>query len=295
MGSNGSGLRRGSGTAGNRDGRGERFEADRRGTGAAHARAHHPNPHAARWQGPRWVVSLRALIVVLAMLAAAIGVLWIESAGVQGASAELGSAARVTVPPLEAAAAPGTQGTAPTPGPPLPAEESSSGTGPPGSTAEAGIVVVHVAGAVAHPGIYKLAAGSRVFQAVDAAGGALPAAELSALNLAAPLSDGIQVSIPTKEQAAAGGGYPGSANPAGVPSAAGQGGPPGAAAQGPINVNTASAAELEELPGVGPVLAGRIVAWRTDHGPFASVQGLSAVAGIGTKLLAGLSGLVVVS
>lgn len=275
---------------------------------ALHAGPQNLNPGAARWQGPRWVVSLRALIVVLAMLAAAVGVLWIESAGVQGASAELGSAGRVTVPPLEAAAPPGTQGagqgsggqsgpggTAPTPAPTPPATASTSGAGPPGAPAEGGILVVHVAGAVLHPGIYKLAAGSRVFQAVDAAGGALPAAELSALNLAAPLPDGIQVFIPTKDQAAAAGGSGGGAIPGGAPSAIGQGGPPGAAAQGPVNLNTASSAELEELPGVGPVLAGRIVAWRAEHGPFASVEGLSAVTGIGTKLLAGLSGLVVVS
>lgn len=295
MGSNGRDLHPGADRSRSRDSRWDRFEAARRDTEAAHARTQNTNPGAAHWQGPRWVVSLRALIVVLAMLAAAVGVLWIESAGVQGASAELGSAGRVTVPPLGAAAPRGAQGTAQTSRPSLPATGVTSGAGPPEATAEAGVLVVHVAGAVVHPGIYKLAAGSRVFQAVDAAGGALPAAEPSALNLAAPLSDGVQVFIPTKEQAAAAGGKPGSANPAGASPGSGQGGPPGAAAQGPVNLNTASAAELEELPGVGPVLAGRIVAWRSDHGPFASVEGLSAVSGIGTKLLAGLSGLVVVS
>ena len=289
MGSNRRGLRRGAGGTGRPDGGWDGFEAARSGR-ALHARPQIAHPRANRWQGPRWVVSLRALVVVLAMLAAAFGVLWIESAGVQGASAELGGAGRVTVPPLVASKPSGTKGPAPAPGPSWTAAAATAGAGPPGATPVAGILVVHVAGAVAHAGIYKLAAGSRVFQAVDAAGGALPVAELSALNLAAPLSDGIQVFVPTKEQAAAGGG-----NSAGAPPAASQGGQPGAAAPGPVNVNTASAAELEELPGVGPVLAGRIVAWRTDHGPFASVEGLSAVAGIGTKLLAGLSGLVVVS
>lgn len=237
-------------------------------------------------RGPRWVISLRALVVVLAMMAAALGVLWIESASVQSASAELNAqdAGKVAVPPLTgtpapAASLPALPGTAPaSPG----AAPASPGGG--GVSTTAGGLLVHVAGAVKVPGVYTLPPGSRVFQAVEAAGGALPAAELSGLNLAADVSDGSQILVPAKGQAA---GMGGAAAPGGA-------GPPARKAA-LINLNTASATDFDTLPGVGPVLAQRIVAWRTDHGPFASVDALDAVSGIGAKLLAGIRDLVTVS
>ena len=205
--------------------------------------------------------------------------LWLEAAGVEGASAQLSSETSdtVLVPPVG----------------------GSSATPPPASPAalprpSAASVVVHVVGAVKNPGVYTVPQGSRVFQAIAAAGGALPSAGLSAVNLAAPVSDGSQIYLPTQDEAAALPAPGVRADPSsGVGGSAGSGG--AAIAPGLINLNTATAAELETLPGVGPVLAQRIVAWRTDHGAFTSVDGLSAVTGIGPKLLAGLRESVTVS
>ncbi|PYI37956.1 competence protein ComEA [Arthrobacter psychrolactophilus] len=233
----------------------------------------------ARLQGPRWAVSLRALVVVLAMMAAAVGVLWLEAAGVEGASAQLSSETSdtVLVPPVGGSSAT-----------PLPASAAAL---PRPSVAS---VVVHVVGAVKNPGVYTVTQGSRVFQAIAAAGGALPSAGLSAVNLAATVSDGSQIYLPTQDEAAALPAPGARADPSsGEGGGAGSGG--AAIAPGLINLNTATAAELETLPGVGPVLAQRIVAWRTDHGAFSSVDGLSAVTGIGPKLLAGLRESVTVS
>ncbi|MGP9501382.1 helix-hairpin-helix domain-containing protein [Specibacter sp. AOP5-B1-6] len=268
-------------------------------------------------RGPRWIVSLRALVVVLAMMAAALGMLWLESAGVQGASAQLAteSAGKVVVPPL--AGSPSLKGTLPKESTPSPVKVppavppadgeavTAAGSGGAGSSPPAnsgaqpgagnpeGKLVVHVAGAVKSPGVFMLDPGSRVFQAVDAAGGALPAAELAALNLAAPLTDGLQILVPTKEQAATMAANPGAGQIPGQETVTPNGA--GTAQQGLINVNTATAAELDALPGIGPVLAERIVDWRTEHGPYASVDALDGVSGIGAKLLAGIRDLVTVS
>ncbi|PYH01848.1 competence protein ComEA [Arthrobacter stackebrandtii] len=264
-------------------------------------------------RGPRWVVSLRALVVVLAMLAAALGVLWLEAAGVQGVSAQRGSAgaAAVTVPPMatgtsepQAMADSGVQsGAGDVPGNAAGGvDEAAPGTGPSQGAGGAGTgkiaaggLTVHVVGAVNHPGVFVLGEGSRIFQAVEAAGGALPTAALAALNLAAPISDGQQIVVLTQEQAANPQSNPGTG--AAAPGAAGgaAGGAGAAAPLGPVNVNTATAADLDVLPGIGPVLAQRIVEWRTGHGPFSSVDALDAVPGIGAKLLENLRSLVAVS
>ncbi|POH73475.1 competence protein ComEA [Arthrobacter glacialis] len=241
-------------------------------------------------RGPRWIISLRALVVVLAMMGAALGVLWIESASVQSASAELSAqdVGKVTVPPVA-----GTAGPSPSSVPSLVPSSAQSGAGAAAGAAKpsdgaagapSGGLLVHVAGAVKNPGVYTLPTGSRAFQAVEAAGGALPTAELSALNLAAPIIDGLQILVPAQGQAA------GTAAPASGAEAPGQ--KPGMGAL--INLNTASAADFDALPGVGPVLAQRIVAWRSDHGPFSSVDALDGVSGIGAKLLAGIRDLVTV-
>jgi competence protein ComEA len=129
-------------------------------------------------------------------------------------------------------------------------------------------VVVHVAGRVASPGVVELPAGSRVVDALDAAGGVLPDTALDAVNLARVLVDGEQVRV---------GLPPDPAVQSSEPPAAAAGSLP----DGPIDLNTATAADLEELPGVGPVLAGRIVAWREENGPFTAVDQLLEVAGIG--------------
>ncbi|HEX2029893.1 MAG TPA: ComEA family DNA-binding protein [Actinomycetota bacterium] len=152
----------------------------------------------------------------------------------------------------------------------------------PAPTASATSVFVHVAGWVRQPGVYELPEGSRVIDALELAGGPKRGAELSALNLAAVLTDGQQVIVPRRAEA-------GTSGAAGaVPTA------PGAAAGGLVNVNTATATELEELPGIGPVLAEAIVAYREEHGPFTSVDQLEDVSGIGPVTLEEIRDLVTV-
>lgn len=139
-------------------------------------------------------------------------------------------------------------------------------------------VVVHVSGAVAQPGVVELLIGSRVVDALAQAGGPDDEADLSALNLARPLVDGEQVHVPVVGEAP-----PGGAASSGTAGGSAAAGAPGAV----VNINTAGPAELESLPGVGPALAGRIIAWREQNGLFRSVDELLAVSGIGEKTLAG--------
>jgi competence protein ComEA len=134
-------------------------------------------------------------------------------------------------------------------------------------------VTVHVSGAVAAPGVVTLRAGARVADAVVAAGGLSLDADPGGVNLARPLVDGEQVVVPVLGEAPP---PPGTAGAAGT----GRG---GVDADGRIDLNRATAPELEELPGVGPVLAGRIVAHREEHGPFREVGALRDVPGIGER------------
>ena len=148
----------------------------------------------------------------------------------------------------------------------------------PAATDPRGDVVVHVAGAVGVPGVYRLDAGSRVTDAVAAAGGLADDANADAINLAAVLSDGQRVYVPAV----------GETVPISVDS-------PGAAQpSGPVDVNRATIDELETLPGVGPATAAAIVAYRDSHGPFASVDALAEVSGIGPAKLAAIRDLVTV-
>ncbi len=148
---------------------------------------------------------------------------------------------------------------------------------------------VHVAGAVASPGLRELPGGARVGEAVAAAGGALPGAALDAVNLARLLTDGEQVYVPTAEEVAAGGGLPAAAGVAGAPgTGAGQG------AAGGVDINTAGAAELEQLPGVGPATAAKIVADREANGPFTAPEDIMRVSGIGEKKFESMRDLIVV-
>lgn len=140
------------------------------------------------------------------------------------------------------------------------------------------LVVVHVDGAVAVPGVYVLPQGSRAADAVDAAGGLVEGADTSSVNLAAPVGDGEKVRIPTAGEAAAPGG-----------DGAGDGG-----AAGPVNINSADVGELDELPGVGEATARAIVEDREKNGPFASVEDLMRVSGIGEKKFERLAGLICV-
>ena len=144
------------------------------------------------------------------------------------------------------------------------------------SVVTAGTVTVHVGGWVARPGLVGLPAGSRVADAIAAAGGSLPGGLMEAINLAEPVVDGMQVLVPGPETPLEG--------------TEGSGSSPG---EGPLHLNRATAAELDNLPGIGPVIAERIVAHRTEHGPFRAVEDLLDVPGIGEAKLASLRDLVV--
>lgn len=145
------------------------------------------------------------------------------------------------------------------------------------SPASANTIVVDVVGAVRKPGVYGFAQGARVIDAVRAAGGFLPDAEPQAINLARPLVDGEQVVVPKEGEAPPG-------------AAAGGGRQPG----GKININNASVSDFDGLPGIGPVLAQRIVDYRDQHGPFRSIQDLMKVSGIGQSKFDSLKDLVAV-
>jgi competence protein ComEA len=159
------------------------------------------------------------------------------------------------------------------PAPPVPAPGSATPAVAPTP------ILVDVAGWVRHPGVYEFVTGDRVIDALDAAGGARPGAELQALNLAAPLVDGTQVVVPKHGQTPAVGVAPGS-----------EGGSSGAL----VNVNTATADELESLPGIGEVTAQAIIDYRTENGPFSSVDELLDVSGIGDVTLENIRELVTV-
>ncbi len=140
--------------------------------------------------------------------------------------------------------------------------------------AQSGSLVVHVAGAVVRPGVYELASGSRVEAAINSAGGAEADAELDALNLAAIVVDGSRIYVPE----------PGESLPPAPQAASGT-----EAAPGPVDVNRATAVELETLPGVGPATATAIITERDRNGPFVSVDDLERGPGIGPAKLAGLA------
>lgn len=144
-------------------------------------------------------------------------------------------------------------------------------------------LVVHVVGRVGKPGIVRLPAGSRVVDAVNRAGGASRAADLTKVNLARLVVDGEQVYVPGLGEA-----VPQAAGPVAAAASA-------SAGSAPVNLNLADEAALDALPGVGPVLARRIIAWRSEHGSFTSVDELAEVQGIGPKVLDNLRPLVTVA
>ncbi|HVF14736.1 MAG TPA: helix-hairpin-helix domain-containing protein [Acidimicrobiales bacterium] len=158
-----------------------------------------------------------------------------------------------------------------------------------------GVVTVHAAGQVSAPGVYSVPAGARIADLVTAAGGLLPEADIDRLNLAARVVDGTRVYIPRKGETPppeAAAGDPGAG--AGATGGAAGGGGAGAAA-GPVDLNTATAAQLDTLPGVGPATAAAILTYRTRHGRFKSVTELLEVPGIGPSKLEAIRPLVVVS
>ncbi|HET7328839.1 MAG TPA: ComEA family DNA-binding protein, partial [Nocardioidaceae bacterium] len=164
------------------------------------------------------------------------------------------------------------------------------GLGSTGVTSSVGLVV-HVAGKVRRPGIVTLPAGSRVIDALQQAGGPRRGVDLSGLNLARPLADGEQILVGTPVPAAVpppAPAIPGQPVP-GVGAGVGAGVGPAV-----VNLNTATSAQLEELPGIGPVTAASILQWRAEHGRFSTVEELLEVSGIGDATLADLRELVTV-
>jgi competence protein ComEA len=143
--------------------------------------------------------------------------------------------------------------------------------------------VVDIEGKVAKPGVIRLPTGSRVMDALHAAGGTLPGTDLTSLNQARMLNDGEQVVV----------GAPAGANGGPVPQVSTRPGSHGKARlAAPIHLNTATEEQLEELPGVGPALAQRILDWRGEHGSFSSVGQLQEVRGLGASKFAALRNLV---
>ena len=174
--------------------------------------------------------------------------------------------------------------------------QGSAGSPPPAPPegAPPAVVTVHAAGAVARPGVYALPAGARVADLLTAAGGPTPEADLDRLNLAARVSDGERVSVARKgdpispaDQGTSGDGSAG-ASGAGSGSAPS----PGSPATGPIDLNSATAEQLDTLPGVGPATARSIITYRQRHGRFRSVTELLEVPGIGPTKLEALRPLV---
>ena len=139
------------------------------------------------------------------------------------------------------------------------------------------LLVIDVAGAVRHPGLYRLRSGSRIDDAIALAGGATAKAQLDTVNLAAPVADGEQIVVPGRGV---------SVSAAGSPSA-------GSSPSAPLDLNSATLEELENLPGIGPVTAQKILDYRQQHGAFHSVAELQGVPGIGPAHMAQLKGLVI--
>ena len=148
---------------------------------------------------------------------------------------------------------------------------------------ESASLFVHVGGSVADPGLYELDGDARVQQAIDAAGGFAEDAAIDALNLARRVQDGEQIIVPSMQQATdSGTPVPADSGASAVPSG-------GAVANGKVDINTATVDQLQQLNGVGPALAQRIIADRQANGPFKTVEGLKRVSGIGDKKFASLA------
>lgn len=266
----------------------------------------------------RWGLSPRVLLLVavLALVAVVWGVTQFSAAprAEQVASPSTSpSASAESVQAVGAQQSPGAQpGTQSTAQPGANPSESAQGGGASGETT----VRVHVAGAVNNPGVYTLPAQGRAVDAIAAASGAAADADLDRVNLAGALSDGVQIYVPHRGETAA----PAQIQPNGGTANAGQGNaangaaqngasqggtqpqpartltPAGSAQKGstPVNINTATAEELQTLPRIGPAMAQRIIAWREAHGGFRSVDELDAVPGIGPSMLENLRPLVTV-
>lgn len=260
----------------------------------------------------RWGLSPRVLLLVavLALVAVVWGVTQF-SAAPRAEQVASPSASAESVQAVGAQQSPGTQ-----PGTQSGAQSTAQPGANPSESAQGGAsgeatVRVHVAGAVNNPGVYTLPAQGRAVDAIAAASGAAADADLDRVNLAGALSDGVQIYVPHRGETAA----PAQIQPNGGTANAGQGNAANAASQGgaqpqpartltpagsaqkgstPVNINTATAEELQTLPRIGPAMAQRIIAWREAHGGFRSVDELDAVPGIGPSMLENLRPLVTV-
>jgi competence protein ComEA len=216
---------------------------------------------AARWH--EWRGDRRIAAALLACVALASAVAWFRAGATSSASSAL----------------------------PAPASAVRTNDAPPISTTStrpAAAIVVYVVGAVRRAGVVRLPAGARVIDAIDAAGGAAPAADLARLNLATALADGSRVAVPSVGAPAPG------VDPSAVSGAPSVGSDSGPSASAPVNLNTATAAQLDALPGIGPATAATIIKDREAHGPFRSVNDLGRVRGIGDSKLGQLRELVTV-
>ncbi|MFP8960133.1 helix-hairpin-helix domain-containing protein [Streptomyces nanhaiensis] len=194
----------------------------------------------------------------------------------------------VQAPPVESASR-----SRPAPSPAFPPEPTSvpasaAAPGPaPGAASAGGTLLVDVAGEVRRPGVHRLPAGARVADALRAAGGVRPGTDLHGLNRARPLADGEQIVVGEPPTAAA---VP---HPPAAAGGGGGGGGGGPAVGGPVSLNSATADQLDALPGIGPVMAQRIIDHRAERGGFSSVEELREVTGIGERRFAELKPLVV--
>lgn len=255
----------------------------------------------------RWGLSPRVLLLVAVL--ALVAVVWGMTQFSAAPRAEQLASPSATAESVQAVGA--QQSTQSTAQPGANPSESAQG----GASGEA-TVRVHVAGAVNNPGVYTLPAQGRTVDAIAAASGAAADADLDRVNLAGTLSDGVQIYVPHRGETAA----PAQIQPNGGTANTGQGNAANGAAQNgasqggtqpqpartltasgsaqkgstPVNINTATAEELQSLPRIGPAMAQRIIAWREAHGGFRSVDELDAVPGIGPSMLENLRPLVTV-
>ncbi|MET3636402.1 ComEA family DNA-binding protein [Curtobacterium oceanosedimentum] len=237
---------------------------------------------------PRAAVALAAVVVALALVVVAIGTLGARSsAGVTVTSGPSTAGGRPS-PGAGTGASPGPASAGAPVGP-------SAGAGAPTGSASAAAVSVYVLGAVVRAGVVEVPSGTRVDDVLQQAGGATADADLARLNLARPVVDGERLYVPRVGETAvpealrpdvSGGSGGGGSSAGGTAGSSGAGGvDPGADV---VDLNTADQATLETLPGIGPALAARILAWREEHGGFSSVDDLLEVSGIGDTRLAEL-------
>lgn len=225
--------------------------------------------------GRRAAVAMGAVVLVVALATG----LWLLSSRPRAATLAASPAgAQASGTTSSAGALPDTVPLSPTD---APAAGMTTLSASPAAVAASSEVVVDVAGKVRHPGLYRLPAGSRIDDALTAAGGARRGVDLSTLNLAAPLVDGQQILV----------GMPGAATVA-APVTPDVGSDTGAVATAPVSLNTATLEQLETLPRVGPVTAQKILDYRSAHGSFTSIDQLKDISGIGDVTFAGLAPLV---